>query len=124
MKIKHPAIKTNLLRLVETFELDVNLGPELNFPLRMEIFQDTGKRGWFRAHVWEQESFNLEPTFPVKRNGKTLRYKSSESLLLERATQLTGDYKYFKAKNAADALGKVIKDLKGRLAHWTGTKAT
>src|ERR1044072_859754 len=99
----------NLLRLVETFELDVDLGPELNFPLRMEIFQDTRKPGWFRAHIWEQELFNLEPTFPVKRTGKTLRYKSSESLLLERATQLTGDYKYFKAKNTADALGKVIE---------------
>lgn len=123
MRINHPSVKTNLLKLVGTYELDLDLGPELSFPLRFEIFHDTERRGWYRIHVWEQECFNIAPTFPVKRNGKRQRYKSSETLLLERATQLSGDYHYFAAGSVTDALAKVIKDLKNRLAHWTATKA-
>jgi len=118
MKIKHPAAKTNLLKLVGTFEVDLDLGPALSFPLRLEVFQDTEKRNQFRVHFWEQESFDLEPTFPVKRKGKPFRYKSSETLLLERKHQLSGDYSYFQAKSAADALNKAVTDLKARLAHW------
>ncbi len=124
MKIRHPAVKTNFLKLVGTYEVDLDLGPELSFPLRFEIFRDTERKGWFRAHAWELEHFNLEPTFPVKkRNGKPLRYKASELLMLERITQLTGSYDCFKAKGAADALAKIMEDLKGRLAHWTKVKA-
>ena len=123
MKIRHPSVKTNLLKLAGTYELDLDLGPELCFPLRFEVFKDTERRGWFRIHVWEQETFNIEPTFPVKRKGKRQGYKSSETLLLERHTQLTGDYGCFKAPNEAAALAKVVADLKERLAHWTLIKS-
>jgi len=123
VRIEHPSVKTNLLKLVGTYELDLDLGPDLCFPLRFELFRDTERRGWYRMHVWEQECFNIEPTFPVKGNGKRRRYKSSETLLLERATQLTGDYRCFEAKSETAALAKVAEDLKARLAHWTCTKA-
>lgn len=123
MKIRHPAVKSNVLKLVGTYELDLDLGPELNFPLRFEVFRDTERRGCYRIHVWELECFNIEPAFPGKRNGKRRRYQSTETLLLERATQLSGSYHYFAAKTEADALAKVIKDLKGRLARWTLIKA-
>ncbi len=122
MRIKHPSVKMNLLKLVGTYELDLDLGPELSFPLRFEVFHDTERRGWYRIHVWEQECFNIEPTFPVRRNGKRQRYKASETLLLERATQLTGDYRCFAAKSETAALAKVVEDLKARLDHWTGIK--
>jgi hypothetical protein len=123
MRIKHPAVKTNVFKLVSVSELDLHLSSELSFPLRVEVFQDTEKRKWFRAHVWELEHFNLQPTFPVKRKGKPLRYKSSELLMLERGTQLTGNYDYFRAKSSTIALAKVVKDLKSRLEHWTCIKA-
>ena len=123
MKIRHPSVKSSFLKLSATYELDLDLGPELCFPLRFEVCKDTERRGWFRIHVWEQETFNIEPTFPGKRKGKRLRYKSSETLLLERHTQLRGDYNYFKAVSEADALAKVVADLKERLAHWTCIKA-
>ncbi len=125
MKIRHPAVKTNFLKLVSTYEVDLDLGPELSFPLRIEIFKDTERSGWFRAHAWELEHFNLEPTFPVKtKSGKPKRYKAMELLMLERITQFTGNYDAFKAKNETDALAKIVKDLKERLAHWTEVKAT
>ena len=124
MRILHPAVKTNFLELVRTYEMDLDLGPELHFSLRLELFRDTERKGWFRVHAWELEHFNLEPTFPVKkRSGKPLRYKATELLMLERVAQLTGEYGYFKAKSEMHALTKVIEDLKGRLAHWTGVKA-
>ena len=47
-----------------------------------------------------------------------------ELLMLERITQFTGNYDAFKAKNETDALAKIVKDLKERLAHWTKVKAT
>ena len=123
MKIRHPAVKTNFLKLAGTYEVDLDLGPELSFPLRLELFKDTERKGLFRVHAWELEHFNLEPTFPIKRkNGKPLRYKATELLMLEQVGQLTGDYDYFRAKSEADALAKVIEDLKGRLAHWTRIK--
>jgi len=123
MRIKHPSVRTNVFKLSGTYEFDLDLAPELQFPLRFEVFRDTTRRGRYRVHVWEQECFNIEPTFPTKRNGKRRRYQSTETLLLERATQLSDDYHYFAAKSEADALAKVIQDLKGRLAHWTLIKA-
>ena|SRR5436190_9903751 len=122
MKIRHPAVTSNLLKLAATYELDLNLGPELTFPLRLELFKDTERKGWFRARAWELEHFNLEPTFPVKRKGKPLQYKATELVMLERSTQLSGSYECFRAKNEADAISKVVDDLKRRLAHWTGRK--
>ena len=123
MRIEHPAVKTNILKLVGTYELDLSISPELNFPLRFELFQDTEKSRWFRVHVWEQEYFDLEPKFRVKRKGMAVRYKTTEKLMLNRPEQLTGDYNYFKATNVSDALTRVIEDLKGRLAHWSLNKA-
>ena len=123
MKIRHPAVKSNVLKLVGTYELDLDLGPELNFPLRLEVFRDTEQKNNFRVHIWESEHFDLEPAFPVKRNGKRLRYKSTELIMLERGSQLSGDYKLFKAKDADEAVGIVIRDIKQRLEHWTSVKA-
>ena len=124
MKIRHSAVKTNFLKLVSTHEIDLDLGSELSFPLRIELFKDTERRGWFRAHAWELEHFNLEPTFPAKsKTGKPKRYKATELLMLERITQFTGHYDGFKAKSEADALGKVVEDLKERLVHWTKEQA-
>ena len=111
MKIKHPSVTSNFLKLASTYELDLDLGPELCFPLRLEVFKDTERAGWFRVHIWEQETFNIEPAFPVKRKGKRQHYKSSETLLLERRTQLRGNYNYFKAASESDALAKVVADL-------------
>ena len=122
MKIKHPAVKSSFFQLVQTYELDLDLAPELSFPLRIEILRDTGHRGLFRVRVLELEFFNLEPTFRSKRNGKRLRYKSTELIWLERASDLSGKYDSFKASSAAAALGKVVADLKQRLEHWTGVK--
>ena len=124
MKIRHSAVKTNFLKLVGTYEVDLDFGPEWGFPLRIELFKDTERRGWFRAHAWELEHFNLEPTFPVKsKAGKPKRYYATELLMLERTTQFTGNYDSFKARSEADALGKVVADLKERLGHWTKEQA-
>ena len=122
MKIKHPSVKSSLLKLIATYELDIEFSSEWAFPLRFELFKDIERRGWYRVHVWEQESFNVEPTFQVGRK-RTRRYQSTERLLLERSTQLGGEYDHFKARSDNDALEKVLRDFKERLAHWTGAKA-
>ncbi len=123
MRIRHPALKTNVLKLIGTYEMDLELSPEFGFPLRFEVFQDTELRNSFRIHIWELEHFNLEPTFSVRRRGKRLRYKSTELIMLERGDKLTGAYDCLRAKNATEALAKVTADLKERLEHWTGVKA-
>jgi hypothetical protein len=120
MKIRHPAVKTNLLKLVGTYELDLDL--DHKFPLRLELFRDTEKKHNFRAHVWEFEMFNLEPLAQLKTSSQH-KYKTTELIMLERGYQLKGDYKSFKAKDADDAVAIVVKDLKQRLAHWTNIKA-
>jgi hypothetical protein len=117
-------VKTNSLKLVSTHEVNLDLGPELSFPLRIERFKDTERRGWFRAHAWGLEHFNPEPTFPVRsKSGKAWRHRATALLMLERITQLTCNHGGFGAKSAADALGQVVADLKERLAHWTKEKA-
>ncbi|GEM_PF-812978 len=123
MKIRHSAAKTSFFKLVGTYELDLDLGPQLNFSLRLELFKDTERKGWFRAHVWELEYFNLEPTFPSSKNGKSRRCKSSEKIMLERITQLTGNYGCFEAESKKDALLMIVTDLKKRIEHWTNVKA-
>ncbi len=117
-------MKTNFLKLVCTYEVDLEFGPEWSFPLRIELFRDTERRGWFRAHAWELEPFNVEPTFPLKpKVGKSRRYKSTELLMVERITQFAGNYDSFRAKSETDALEKVVADLKERLGHWTKEQA-
>jgi len=121
MTIKHPSVKSSLLKLVATYECDIEFNSEWAFPLRFELFKDTERRGWYRVHVWEQESFNIEPTSQIGKRKKR-PYQSTECLLLERSTQLLGEYNYFKARSGDDALEKVLSDLKERLAHWTGVE--
>ncbi len=64
----------------------------------------------------------LTPTFPQTKS-KRPKDVCDEPIMLERAWQLSGDYDHFKARSAADALKKVIEDLKNRLEHWTTMKA-
>jgi hypothetical protein len=122
VKINHPSVKSSLLKLIATYELDIEFNSEWAFPLRLELFKDTERRGWYRVHVWEEEFFNIEPSFQVGKKRKQ-PYQSTERLLLERSEQLTGDYRCFKARNEGAALEKVLGDLKKRLAHWTGARA-
>ena len=110
------------MKLVAIYECDLEFSSDWAFPLRLELFKDTERRGWFRAHVWEQESFNIQPTFQVGTKTKR-RYQSTEQLLLERSTQLSGQYNYVKARSENHAIAKVVEDLKERLAHWTGAQA-
>ncbi|MCI0524671.1 MAG: hypothetical protein L0Y75_05340 [Acidobacteria bacterium] len=125
MKIIHSAITSPVFELVKVIELDITLGDDF-IPTRIEIFQDTKRRDFFRCRVWELEYFNLTPTFPMDENGKPLHI-SSDVVQVERSTSYcifnNLSYDGFAATDADAALQKIIDDLKSFLEHVTGKKA-
>ncbi len=122
MRFDHPAITSPLFELVRTLEVDLRLGED-HVPLRIELFGDLADATRFRCHVWEREFFRLTPTFPQDDAGEP-KDVSDDELLVERSTQLRGDYDDFTAPDADAALKRVMEDLAERLEHWTGGKAT
>jgi len=113
----HPAVKSELFRLVAIFECDVDLG-DYEYPCRIELFQSKNTT-LFRAHVWEIELCRITPSSPSSPSGKPL-HVSDDYLLLERTGRLGRRYESFEAEDQEAALQVVLDDLTVKLKEWTG----
>lgn len=122
MEFNHPAANGPFFELIRTIETELTLASDVIEPIRIELFQDIADPTHFRCRLWERESFRLTPSFPQDKDGQPLEI-SDDEVLVERSTQMMGDYESIEEPNADAALSKVLKDLEGRLEHWTGKKA-
>ncbi|MBI4851266.1 MAG: hypothetical protein HY819_05510 [Acidobacteria bacterium] len=121
MKLLHSAIKSPVFELIKTIEIDIELGED-SWTSRIELFQDTEKRDYFRCRVWELELFRLTLSFPRNENGEPAHI-TDDSIWVERPFPRSKiDYEGFIASNPDHALQSVIEDLKNFLEHVTGEK--
>lgn len=125
MKIKHPAVKSDVFQLLTTLEFDLELPGDM-VPTRIELFQDTERKTRWRARVWERESCRLESTFtptpPPNAKGKRRprRFTFDEEILVERTWELSEELEDFAAPNARAAMARVLDHLQNHLNRATG----
>ena len=58
MKLKHPAVRSDVFKLVTVLEFDLELGSHF-LPTRVELFQDTERPRRWRCRMWERELYRL-----------------------------------------------------------------
>jgi hypothetical protein len=115
MKIRHSAVKSNVFKLVSTFEFDLEVDGHF-IPTRIELFQDTERRRQWRCRMWERELYHMRMTLP---RGKTRHPESDEELLVERTWELSDRFEDFGAPSAKSALRGFLDNLRkylGRVA--------
>jgi hypothetical protein len=126
MKITHRAVTSSVFELAMTAELDLRFSDEDAWTIRIELFCDTEREGWFRCHVWELEMFRLTPTFLQDQSGQPA-HLTDDTIMVERGlagSSITSHLKQsFAAPNVEAALGMVIEDLKSYLEQVTGERA-
>lgn len=114
MKIKHPAVKSDVFQLKSTVEFDLEL-PDGVIPARLELFQNTEHKDRWRARLWERESCRLETTFSPapapKGRRKAERFTCDEEILVERTWELSESLEEFKAASARGAFRVVLNRL-------------
>jgi hypothetical protein len=81
MKIQHPAVTSDVYKLAETLEFDMNVGGSY-LRARVELFRDTTRRRHWRCHFWELDYYHVQGTFREK--GRRARPVSDETLIVER----------------------------------------
>ena len=117
MKIKHPAVKSNVFKLVSLLEFDLEVGGSF-FPARVEVFQDTEHPRQWRCRLWERELCRL--TFTLRRGSKSgKRIESDEEVLIERTWVLSDKFENFEAASAGEAMKRFIDALKEYLKRVT-----
>ena len=109
MKIRHPAVRSDVYRLVTTLEFDLELGGHF-LPTRVELFQDTERRRHWRCRMWERELYHLTMTEPSKGRGRR-RPQADEELLVERTWELSSRFDDFTAPSAARAMQLFVDSL-------------
>jgi hypothetical protein len=114
MKIKHPAVKSDVFQLKSTVEFDLELADGV-VPARLELFQNTEHKDRWRARLWERESCRLETTFapaPSPRGKRSpQRFTCDEEILVERTWELSESLEEFKAASARGAFRVVLNQL-------------
>jgi hypothetical protein len=114
--------KGNLYKLVKTVEFDVALGDD-SFALRVELLQDTVRKQAFRANVWRNEFYRIQPTFPEHpKTGRPQHRPSDEVILIDWSSNIAGEYSEFEAPGPAVALKTVLKDIRGTLDRAAGDR--
>jgi hypothetical protein len=117
MKIKHPAVKSDVFKLVSLLEFDLEVGGKF-FPARVELFQDTEHPRHWRCRLWERELCHL--TFTLRRGSKSgKRIESDEEVLIERTWVLSDKFEGFEAARAGEAMKRFIDALKEYLQRVT-----
>ena len=111
MKIQHPAVKSDVFKLVTTLEFDLEVGKHF-LPTRIELFQDTERKRHWRCRMWERELYHLSLTLPSGAKPKRRREESDEELLVEKTWELSDRFDDFVAPNASAAMKKFLNSLK------------
>ncbi len=118
MKIAHPAMRSDVFRLVATYEFDLQIGACFH-PTRIELFRDTQRTRRWRARLWDLELCRIEAS-PVdqlpegaarKKGTRKAREVFDEETLLERTWMLGDDLSDFTAASEAAALRRVLDAL-------------
>jgi hypothetical protein len=115
MRIRNPAITSDVYQLVKTIEFDMELEGKF-LPTRVEVFQDTQRKRHYRCHMWELEYYHVESTFPAAGRKKGRRSPSDEPIFVERTWELSSKFHDFEAPSAAAALNKFLALLRKHLA--------
>jgi len=110
MKIIHPAVRSDVFKLVTTLEFDLEVGDHF-LPTRIELFQDTERKKRWRCRMWERELYHLTLTLPSKKRSKK-REESDEELLVEKTWELSDRFDDFEASSAAQAMRQFLDALK------------
>ncbi len=95
--------------LVRTLELDVELGGD-PIALRAELFRSRTEAGVYRARVWRLDLFRMTPSFPRDESDTPIEV-TDDSMLVEWAELLDGDYERFEAGSDDEAEARVLADL-------------
>ena len=105
--------------LVKTVEFDVVLGDD-SFALRIELFRDQTRKGTYRAHIWRNEHYRIQSTFPqAPSTGKAQHRPSDEVIQVDWSIYVRGDYSAFNAASSTAALDIVLKAVRAALDHIT-----
>lgn len=103
MKIRHPAVTSDVFKLVTTLEFDLRVRDHM-LPTRIELFRDTARKGHFRCRMWERELYHMQLSLAGKANRRSRRSESDEEILVERTWELSSKFEDFQAPNSAKAL--------------------
>lgn len=119
MKIRHPAVCSDVFKLVTTLEFDLELGGHF-LPTRIELFQDTERPRRWRCRLWERELYRLTMT---QTDGKKSNRRPvvDEELLVERTWELSDRFEDFEASSSQKALDLFLDSLKRYLKRATGS---
>jgi hypothetical protein len=117
MKIKHPAVKSDVFKLDTLLEFDLEVGGNY-FPARVELFRDTERPRHWRCRLWERELCHV--TFTLRRGSKSgKRIESDEEVLIERTWVLSDQFEDFEAASAGRAMKQFIDALREYLQRVT-----
>ncbi len=111
MKINHPAVKSDVFKLVSTFEFDLSIGEHF-LPTRVELFQDTERKRRFRCRLWERELYHMQMTLPADPKRKSRPPATDEEILVERTWEVSSRFDDFEADDEAAALKMFLDTLK------------
>jgi hypothetical protein len=119
MRIRHPAVTSDVFKLVSTLEFDLEVNGHF-LPTRVELFQDTERPRQFRCRMWERELYHLQLTLSSGGKRKTRRVESDEELLVERTWELSNRFDDFEASSPKAALKRFLDSLKKYLKRVAG----
>lgn len=110
MNISHSALKSKIHELIRTVEFDIALGKD-RFHVRVELFRALANPNKFRAHIWRNEFYRIQSTFPQdNKTHQPTDPPSDELIFIDFSTQLTGDYSDFHADDETAALQLILDD--------------
>jgi len=108
MKVQHPAVMSDVFKLVAILEFDLELDGHF-LPTRVELFQDTERKRPWRCRMWERELYHMRMTLP---KGKSRHPESDEELRVERTWELSDKFEDFEAPSAKAAMKLFLDSLK------------
>ena len=109
MRIQHPAVTSDVFKLITTLEFDLVVRNHF-LPTRIEVFQDTARKRRFRCRLWERDLYHMQMTLGGGK--RKSRPQSDEEILVERTWELSSKFDDFEAPSAARALKLFLDSLK------------
>ena len=105
----------DLYDLVDVTECVLTL-PDDSFRVRVELFRSRVRPSLYRAGLWREELYRLQPTLPLKR-GRPAHRGSDESLWVDWTAILRRCYDPFVSRSRKRAQEVVLRDVESWLRH-------
>jgi hypothetical protein len=120
LAIAHSSVTSPVFELAKVVEFDIEIIDD-SFGIRIELFQAVSDANRFRARLWRDEFFRVQPTFPQDENtGEPAHEPSDEAIFVDSDMWLSGKCNDFRAETAENALQSVLDDFKNFLVHTIG----